>query len=334
MKNKSIPWIFIYSLFCVIISFLVFVAIAGAQTEDQTVFDYDTDYTKYLESFRPKDTSKTTSIGTAVTPVDVEYKYDLIDVIDENVKVYKKNDNEYVARIYSYNVSQVTHWYSPTVAHALTSSSSIFDDTYLQKGEPTQNQGSNSELWCHYVSSSVQNNCIVRYSVPYLGDITITDSTLYVYVTTSVDASDFVAYPMITKIWVEGQATWNVYSTGNNWVIAGGDYATTTPLGSFTAPASGWISVDVTGVATSSESQAEILIKRASSAYGYTAFASSDHGTVSYRPYIDITYTVNETTPSATTTATSTDAAANATMIGFAFIFFGAGFLSIYRLFY
>jgi hypothetical protein len=36
----------------------------------------------------------------------------------------------------------------------------------------------------------------------------------------------FYAY-RCTRVWVEGQVTWAVYSTGNSWTTAGGDYVTT-----------------------------------------------------------------------------------------------------------
>jgi len=56
---------------------------------------------------------------------------------------------------------------------------------------------------------------------------TITDVEISIYNYSVQNGSDdnISAHELSRSNWVEGEATWNVYSTGNSWTTAGGDYS-------------------------------------------------------------------------------------------------------------
>lgn len=256
-------------------------------------------YREYLDSFNP-DLSVITDRpkGKEVLQVDL---LPLEKKIDKRIYIYKKSETERIARIYSYDQSEFT-WIKR--AFALSTSTPIFDDTYLQKASPTENQGTNTDMWCHYVSASILNNCILRFFIPDLGDSSISAIHLFLYANGGVGDGDFSAHKMTQPAWVESEATWNIYATSNNWATAGGDYDVSA-LSTVTAPASGWTDFNITGSATTSSTTVNIAVIKSNTTYGYTPFASVENTTTTIRPYVDITYTVN--TPTSTTTATTTD---------------------------
>jgi len=101
---------------------------------------------------------------------------------------------------------------------------------------------------------------------------------------------------------VEGEATWNIYKTDNNWTAAGGDYVTSDPAGgSAVMPADfGWVAFNVKDIvqdAYDGSVAAELLIKFALETFGaadnhIANFYSSEGtpGDTTLRPKLYIEY--------------------------------------------
>ncbi|MBA7602023.1 hypothetical protein ES703_09108 [subsurface metagenome] len=101
---------------------------------------------------------------------------------------------------------------------------------------------------------------------------------------------------------MEGEATWNIYKTDNNWTAAGGDYVTSDPAGgSAVMPADfGWVAFNVKDIvqdAYDGSVAAELLIKFALETFGaadnhIANFYSSEGtpGDTTLRPKLYIEY--------------------------------------------
>jgi hypothetical protein len=132
-------------------------------------------------------------------------------------------------------------------------------------------------------------------SIP--SDATIDDATLILTVTTSFgDRNECTIFRVTQTAWVEAQATWNVYTTGNSWATAGGDYdETVSDTG--TPPASGdWsfnVINNVTDAVANRSGNLEMILRYTSEGAGTTTttIASSDNATSGNRPELIINYT-------------------------------------------
>ena len=99
-------------------------------------------------------------------------------------------------------------------------------DTYLAQGSPTSNTGSEAEFNLSKVSGNELRG-LLRFDFSSLPDgVTISDAKLGLYyegATGDPVGETVYACEVTQPAWVELEATWNVYSTGNNWAVAGGD---------------------------------------------------------------------------------------------------------------
>lgn len=130
--------------------------------------------------------------------------------------------------------------------------------------------------------------------------VTINSATLYLYRSDGFQATPFdVGVFRLLRDWVEAEATWNIYSTGNSWQTAGAAGANDregTALDTTSIPNSAaYYSWDVTSwvqdVVDSAITNQGILIDRTDGADSkYRTFASSE-GTDGQRPEIVIDYT-------------------------------------------
>jgi uncharacterized LabA/DUF88 family protein len=97
-------------------------------------------------------------------------------------------------------------------------------DTYIWSGGFDTNYGSSSALFqCNYNFSP----SLLRFSLAAIpSGTTITSATLSMYTTQVNGPGTETAYACLRN-WVEDQATWNVYATGQSWGTAGGRNTTT-----------------------------------------------------------------------------------------------------------
>ena len=132
----------------------------------------------------------------------------------------------------------------------------------------------------------------------------ITNATLYLYVQDQAAAAHTAAVRRLLRNWVETEATWNIYSTGNNWATAGGRGAGTDRVDAASAslnmPAATdvWTSVssagliaDVQGFVNGTYPNYGWHLERSSAANDlkWNEFDSSA-STDTIRPYLEVVY--------------------------------------------
>jgi len=180
-------------------------------------------------------------------------------------------------------------------------------DNYLQSASPTTNAGTSGDCTIGYSSGSYR--CIISFTTPDIdGTISAVDFNAYRSWTTG-GGTETQIHNVTQPAWNETQSTWNVYSTGNNWSSAGGDYSGTVIDTEAIGTSLEYINWDIMGGTADNSfnisfNQTYDFIIKATTESGTKAFNINTKEAGSNRPYIDITYTLNE---EATSTATSTN---------------------------
>jgi hypothetical protein len=119
-------------------------------------------------------------------------------------------------------------------------------DTQIVKEAPTNNYNTSVDMYIGTVNISGAIRGLIKFDLSSLAsDVLITSATLHLYEDSASDAAGVgahaVALHRVLRNWVEAQATWNIYSTGNNWGTAGAGNDTDR-----TAAASATLSLDGT----------------------------------------------------------------------------------------
>lgn len=194
-----------------------------------------------------------------------------------------------------------------------TKVSSISADTWLDSTNTSTNFGTNNDFYFGEYDAGTQT------ARPLLKNDFATDFSTelgqgYIQVNSAVltlnslgDLSSNNRTGRVYRVlrnWVENQATWNNYSTGNAWGTAGAAAASdreTTDIGSATFNSSNPSGTDNTITLTASA--IEEMINGTFTNYGYLLkmdseiddmqrFSSKDHATSGDRPFITIDYTI------------------------------------------
>jgi len=98
-------------------------------------------------------------------------------------------------------------------------------DTYIDRntatGENNTNYGGNTTIRVEYNRNNNWDEfSLVKFDLSSIpSGATITSATLKLVKTGGDTGAKNVAAHRLTKNWVENQATWNIYSSGNNWLI-------------------------------------------------------------------------------------------------------------------
>lgn len=94
-------------------------------------------------------------------------------------------------------------------------------DTYIDEANATTNNGSAANLGVLDYSGSDEQRAILKFDLTDLPDnSTITGAHLQCYIELISVDSTYGCYGL-KRDWVEAEATWNIYSTGNSWATAG-----------------------------------------------------------------------------------------------------------------
>lgn len=121
-------------------------------------------------------------------------------------------------------------------------SSQAAESTFIYEATPTTNFGTNVELSVGRSAAGQIRRSLLRFPNLPAGVTTIANGKLYLYSSAvSMTAPRDLTVYRVLRNWVETQATWNVYSTGNNWGTAGCANATdfeSTTIGTVSVPAS------------------------------------------------------------------------------------------------
>lgn len=113
-------------------------------------------------------------------------------------------------------------------------------DTYIHENTPTSNYGTEYHMWLQDRVSYTRRGLIsfATTTIPVGDAINSAYLQLYIdgYGETDPAGKNIRAYILTRPQWHETQANWNIWKTGDNWTIAGGDYDST-PYAVATVPA-------------------------------------------------------------------------------------------------
>lgn len=180
-------------------------------------------------------------------------------------------------------------------------------DTYINTATPTANFSTATELRLYSLDDGYdaeENRTLIKFDLsPIPAGSTIDNATLTLtqYAGSNTDT---LAVFRVHRAWVEAQATWNIYSTGNNWGTAGCNNTTNdreaANIGSLsvgtTAGAKNWtltaskIQEMITGGVFTNNGFI-VLQTSAAAATASHLFRSSDYGTAADRPKLVVNYT-------------------------------------------
>lgn len=201
-------------------------------------------------------------------------------------------------------------------------------DTYLHEGDPDTNYGDFGSMIL--MDGANAGRAIIEFDISDLPEnATIDDATLSLMyadsgIFTPPDGKTAWAYKLTRTNWVELEATWNIYRTGNSWTSAGGDYVTSNPSGgSTTFPSSdGWMNWNVKAIvedAYDNDDPAEFLVRFATEGVTENSnpnLRASDYHLSHQRPKLEIDYTEALSKPVVQTNAATSVEATTATLNG------------------
>jgi len=124
--------------------------------------------------------------------------------------------------------------------------------TQVKESAATTNYGTSNTAESTKWASSDHTHTLVKLDTSNIpASATINSATLYLKVQFIGGVSQTMDARALLRDWIEAQATWNIYSTGNSWTTGGalsaGNDRSSTVLGNATVPAVGsWIALDVT----------------------------------------------------------------------------------------
>jgi hypothetical protein len=168
-------------------------------------------------------------------------------------------------------------------------------DTYIRASTPDTNYDG-SYLSVFVDSGALSRQALIQFDLTSIPTSSVVSSAILTLTNEENRIStDTLAVHRLTQAWVEAQATWNIYSTGNSWASAVGDYDATADA-TFVAPAliDQTVDVDITTLVqewVNGTSNLGLLLKvQTISANKGGVFESSDNATAGRRPKLVVTY--------------------------------------------
>jgi hypothetical protein len=189
----------------------------------------------------------------------------------------------------------------PTFTDGYGGDATTYKDTDISLSSPTTNYGSDTTFYTgNYDSGTSTDRTLIQFAVSSIpGDPVLDTVTFSIYVT-----ADYCGYARTVRVyrlkrdWVESQATWNIYSTGNSWQTAGAagaDDRESTDIGSRAfseSESSGYKDFTLT---PTSKSALDLgygwIVKTDTESLDMYEYASSDNATTSRRPKLVVVYT-------------------------------------------
>lgn len=191
------------------------------------------------------------------------------------------------------------------------------DDGQIKQAAATTNYGSSTTMEVHKYGSGDHCNSLVKFSglSNIAGPVTVSSATIYLYLTNNANTAGSVTIDCyrLLRNWVEAQATWNIYSTGNSWTTAGGLSSGNDIAASITASKSitnGALDTGVYHAFTSAQLATDVqdIINGSASNYGwhfsrngagndsmFHTFNTSENASDNTRPYLEVVYTASAT---------------------------------------
>jgi hypothetical protein len=177
------------------------------------------------------------------------------------------------------------------------------NDTQMKQYYPTTNYSTSAELEATKFGSGDHSHSLLYFDLSGIpAGSTITGATLGLYVVSRNSGTRTITLKALLRNWIEAQATWNIYSTGNNWTTGGalsdGNDRSSTTTASASISATGWATwsgaqliADIQAIVGGTSNYGWHLERTDSQNDGrYDVFTSSagDNGN---RPYLSVTYT-------------------------------------------
>lgn len=173
-------------------------------------------------------------------------------------------------------------------------------DTRIIADFPGTNYGSDSQLGS---DGNPDESTLLYWDVTTIPQGSTIQSVDFTFNVTSTTSDEYEIYEM-NRNWIESEATWNEYSSGQSWEVSGADGTTDrggTVLGSITAPNTGvmTISLNASGIGL-----VQSWVDNPSSNYGFILLDytnasdgldldSREESIVSNRPKIEVSYLPN-----------------------------------------
>ncbi len=170
-------------------------------------------------------------------------------------------------------------------------------DTKLLSGTQSTNYGSTIKL---ELDGSPDRSALLYWDLASIPSMSVILSVEIIVNVTNRSGNDYEFYELL-RPWVEGEATWNEFASGQSWQVAGADGSLdrgSTVLGAITAPIKGLtsISLNSAGVAVvqswvdnPTTNQGFIVLDYINASNGLD-FSSRENGTISNRPELKVTY--------------------------------------------
>lgn len=96
------------------------------------------------------------------------------------------------------------------------------EDTYLKMNAPTTNFSSSVDLEVHTWDATDHGVALVRFDLSSITPpVTVSAVEVGLFLNSASGGVQTFSIFRTLRAWVEAQATWNQYSTGNNWQTAG-----------------------------------------------------------------------------------------------------------------
>lgn len=101
--------------------------------------------------------------------------------------------------------------------------SSGVEDTFLSSlAADTNNDGAGDLRTDVFSGGTIRQSSVLRFTIPTApAGESLVSATLYLYQTYNGGTAGNVDVHAVLRAWVETEATWNSYSTGNSWTTAG-----------------------------------------------------------------------------------------------------------------
>ncbi len=125
-------------------------------------------------------------------------------------------------------------------------------DTRLYEGLPDTEYGTIAYMTIGDIGVGKLMRSILKFDFSALpADVVITSATLSIYYYTTEagtpEGRTYDAKRITQTAWVEAEANWNDYNTGNAWAAGGGDFTETLKASTVVPAVSNWIDFDVIG---------------------------------------------------------------------------------------
>ncbi|MDJ0747865.1 MAG: DNRLRE domain-containing protein [Woeseiaceae bacterium] len=186
-------------------------------------------------------------------------------------------------------------------------------DSFIEgtSGSETQNNGDSADLGTNSETDKMLR-ALLQFDVAELPPgARIVSAELQLTLEQSQGAADTVAVHRITQSWSEGSVTWISRDGSNDWINPGGDYDPS-PVGSFTADAVGFVTVDIGQLAQqwvdgTAENHGLILLSEPAAGDKQKTYVSSDDAAdPSLHPKLTIKYACECGTPCMTLSGSGT----------------------------